>query len=99
MTAEQIHELAIAIEASYQADGRVGYTGGDLADQYMAALPLPDISDIADQRDQYASLVRLANDQGGDQQAIDYIRCNCVIVALEAAYIRGDLFRNWRMES
>lgn len=98
MTEEQIHELAIALEASYLADGRIGRTGQDLADQYMAALPMPDFSDIADQRDLYASHVRLANDQGSDQQAIDYIRCKCVIVALEVAYIRGDLSRDWRME-
>lgn len=98
MTDEQIHELAIALEASYLADGRVGRAGQDLADQYMAALPQPDIADIADMRDQYDSFFRLANDQGRDRQSITYIRCKCVIAALEAAYFRGDLARNWRME-
>jgi hypothetical protein len=98
LTEEQIHEMAIALEASYLADGRIGRTGQNLADQFMAALPRPDFSNISEQRDLYSRYVRLANDQGGNQQAITYIRCKCVVVALEVAYIRGDLARDWRME-
>lgn len=99
MTEEQVHALAVALEASYQADDRTGYSGADLVDQFMAAVPQPDISDIADRQNLYAHHVRLANDPGCDQRAIDYIRCKCVLVALEVAYIRGDLVRNRRKES
>ena len=87
MTEEQIRDLAVALEASYRANGRTGYGSADLADQYMAAVPLPE---FPDQRNLYGYHVRLAN----DQRAIDYIRCRCVLVALEVAYLRGDLYRD-----
>lgn len=96
MTEEQIHELALALEASFLADSGMGRGSVDLSDQFMAAIPRPDICEISEQRDYYARILRLAADQGRNQQSIDYIRCKCVIVALEVAYIRGDLNRNWR---
>jgi hypothetical protein len=81
---------------SFLADGRSGRTGHDLADQYMAALPAG--TRTAEDLEAYAYWVKLAGRAGISQMEIDYIRRKCVIIALETAYERGELARNWRME-
>jgi hypothetical protein len=59
---------------------------------------MPDYSDISDQGDEHTYNVRLADKQGSHHSAINCIRCNGA-GRREVAYIRGDLFRNLRMES
>ncbi|MET4144061.1 hypothetical protein [Arthrobacter sp. UYCo732] len=98
MTADiQTKALAAAIETSFVQDGRLGYTCHDLADQYVAALPAA--HDFTDDLMAYARWVRLADRPDISQMEVDFLRRKCVLIALEIAYHRGELDKNWIMEN